>query len=196
MSILSLRLWQMLRPLAVHPLCLRGTVIVLSLKVFKDIERYPVTTWVRACILVKPCRNAYLDWNMTQQDKHPRWSKRLLAILRGCHCDVRMCESQVHTVTTQSFSFDLQFAGGASARSGKFLIALRGCAGCRVNLLTFWAIWQKVLQLHVDWSLDSFGTVTCPILLYTPLYFLYKIRWVDPWFYAPPFFLDFALLAV
>ncbi len=98
MSILSLRLWQMLRPLAVHPLCLRGTVIVLSLKVFKDIERYPVTTWVRACILVKPCRNAYLDWNMTQQDKHPRWSKRLLAILRGCHCDVRMCESQVHTV--------------------------------------------------------------------------------------------------
>ena len=29
---------------------------------------------------------------------------------------------------------------------------------------------------------------------HTPLYFLYKIRWVDPWFYAPPFFFGFCII--
>ena len=35
--------------------------------------------------------------------------------------------------------------------------------------------WWHALSIHLY------------IFFYTPLYFLYKIRWVDPWFYAPPF---------
>lgn len=93
--------------------------------------------WGHASLVFTIYKCLFGTWSNKMSIQEDPWSKSLLAILRGHHCGVRRRSTQ---------SFDLQFAGGASARSGNFhsparaaeLTFRQSIATCRLKFGVVW----------------------------------------------------------